>query len=262
MVFYENGRKVRYNPYHMKVDQKIGEGDEGVVYKVGNEAVKFYRIYCPKRRLTKEECEYLTQIDTERILLPTVTLLDKKHCIRGYKMTYIENLGEDSFYTLNRKDLSKEMTLVHEDIIKLSDYNVYIDDLTYDNTIFHKGIYLSDPGSFQIIEKIKDSQIRMYGFNIDMVNEYLLNKMIKLCCLQVAKSKIVTKRILDSIKEDIDAQNMDVLDYLIDGMEYDSILELVLHKYNDLKYSGYGKAVGTQKVKKEISKNSRIKYKD
>ena len=60
MVFYENGKKVRYNPYDMKIDKKVdnGEGLEVVVYMVGNEVVKFYKDYCGKKRLTKKECEY------------------------------------------------------------------------------------------------------------------------------------------------------------------------------------------------------------
>lgn len=66
MVFYENGKKVRYNPYHMKFDRKLGEGQEVTAYQIGSEAVKFYNRYCPKIRLTKEECEYLTLIITKK----------------------------------------------------------------------------------------------------------------------------------------------------------------------------------------------------
>lgn len=250
MVFYENGRKVRYNPYNMKIDPMIGKGNEVIAYKVGSEVVKFYRRHCRKIRLTKEECEYLEKIDTERILLPTVTLLDKKHQIRGYKMNYIEELGKDSFYTLNRKDLSKEMSLVHKDVIKLSDYNVHIEDLNLDNTIFHNGIYLADPGSFLIDQELEGSNIRVYGFNMDMINEYLLNTVIRRWCLKVSKSITIAKRMVDAIQEDIEKRSLDTLTYLIDGMEYDSISELVLNKYNSLKSSKNGKVVGMQKVKK------------
>lgn len=251
MVFYENGKKVRYNPCHMKFNSSCGEGDESIAYQVGDEVVKFYREYCHKRRLSKESCDYLKQIDTKRILLPRVSLLDKKHQIRGYKMTYIEKLEENSFYTLDRKDLSKEMSFIHEDVVKLSDYNVYMDDLTWDNTVFHKGIYLVDPGSFQIVQLEEGSNIRIYGFNLDTVNEYLLYKIIKQCFFRVSQNSIgITRGMIYSIKEDMKEKGMDILTYLIDGMEYDSIMDLAIHKYNEFKFGSHEKIVGIQKIKK------------
>ena len=251
MVFYENGKKVRYNPYHMKVDERVDEGLDVVVYKIGNEVVKFYKDYCGKIRLTKEECEYLSLIITQRILLPNVSLLDKKHQIRGYKMTFVEDLGEDSFYTLNREDLKEEMTFVHNDVIHLSNQHVLIEDFNLKNTVFHKGIYLVDSGSFQIDKsQKKDNHIRIYGINMDVLNEYLLCVILKHCCFNVSKRNVTTKKMLDSICCDINDKNMDVLTYLMDGMEYDSILDMALHKYNEVKYGNQEKRGEVQKVKK------------
>lgn len=251
MVFYENGKKVRYNPYDMKIDKKVdnGEGLEVVVYMVGNEAVKFYKDYCGKKRLTKKECEYLSLLITQRILLPRVSLLDKKHQIRGYKMAYIEDLGANSFYTLNREDLSKEMTSLHEDVIHLSNQQVLIEDLNIENTIFHKGIYLVDPGSFRVDKSQKENNdIRIYGMNMDILNEYLLSEVIARCCLTVSRSN--RNAMMDSIKRDMKEKNMDALTYLMDGMESDSILDLVVHKRNEVTDNNREKAVGIQKRKK------------
>lgn len=169
-------------------------------------------------------------------------------------MIYMEELGEDSFYTLSRKDLSKEMTFLHEDVIHLSNHNVLIEDLDLKNTVFHKGIYIVDPGSFQIDKSLKeDNNIRIYGINMDTLNEYLLYKIIKRCCLIVSKSNmIVTKGMVYSIKRDMKEKNMDALTYLMNGMEYDSMLELATHKYNKLKFGSKEESVGKQKVKNII----------
>lgn len=85
MVFYEDGRKIRYNPYNMKRGENKGSGQEVDVYKEKDEVVKFYKPYCRKMRMSKETCEYFQKIHTERILLPKKVLLDKKRQIRGYK---------------------------------------------------------------------------------------------------------------------------------------------------------------------------------
>lgn len=234
MVFYENGKKVRYNPYNMKKDTKIGEGDEVVVYKIGNEVYKFYKRYCRKIRLTKENCDYLTKIYTERILLPTGTLTDKKRNIKCYKMKYMENLGEDSFFSLKRKDLSNEMSLIHEDIITLSDHNVLIDDLLSSNIVYNNGIYFVDPGSFIIISGILDSNIMAYGINIDRMNNFLIHNILWKSCLNISNNYVNTKIMLNYIKNEIRDKNKTPLTYFIDkdGMEYETINELAQDKYN------------------------------
>lgn len=51
MLFYVDGKKERYNPYNMKKDKKIGEGQEVDAYVVGDQVVKFYKPYCKKQDL-------------------------------------------------------------------------------------------------------------------------------------------------------------------------------------------------------------------
>ena len=109
MVFYVDGKKERYNPYNMKKDKKIGEGKEVDAYVVGNQVVKFYKPYCNKTRLTSKDVERLRKISTSRILLPTASMYDKKGNLRGYKMDYVENLGEDSFLLLPSEKRKEEL---------------------------------------------------------------------------------------------------------------------------------------------------------
>lgn len=78
MLFYVDGKKERYNPYNMKKDKKIGEGQEVDAYVVGDQVVKFYKPYCKKTRLSLNAVERLKKISTSRILLPTASMLDKK----------------------------------------------------------------------------------------------------------------------------------------------------------------------------------------
>ena len=102
MEFLENGKKVRYNPSNMRRDKKIGSGLEVDVYQIGDKVAKFIK-RCPGKKifLDKSSIEKMKKIDTKRILLPTIILLDKRHEFRGYKMDYIENLGVDSYVSLD-----------------------------------------------------------------------------------------------------------------------------------------------------------------
>ena len=178
MQFFENGKKVRYNPYNMRRDKKLGSGLEVDVYQVGDEAVKFIRRYPGKKiLLDKNSIEKMKGIDTKRILLPTTVLLDKKHEFRGYKMDYVENIGIDSYISLNKEDLVKENALFKEDLTKLSDEKVLIEDLSHENTSYHNGIYLIDPGSYKIDNNLDSNQV--FGINLELVNHYLIYSVLR-----------------------------------------------------------------------------------
>ena len=178
MQFFVNGEKVRYNPYNMRKDEKIGDGLEADVYKTGDKVVKFFKMYPGKQiLLTKESVEKMKDIHTKRILLPTSALLDKKQKLRGYQMDFVENLGKDSYFNLNKDNLKKEHELLREDVELLSDNNILIEDLLIENTSFHDGIYLIDPGSYVIDEDIDSNQA--YGINIDLINHYLLYEVLR-----------------------------------------------------------------------------------
>ncbi len=178
MVFYINSKKVRYNPYHMKKDLKLGEGLEVEVYKINNKAVKFFKQSPGKDILiSKKLIEKMKNIKTNRILLPTEPLLDKHHNIRGYQMDYIKNLGMDNYFNLDKNKLSKENQLLKEDVEILSDNKILMEDLNDRNTIYHNGLYLVDPGSYQFDPSINLEQA--YGINMDKINEYLIYDLIR-----------------------------------------------------------------------------------
>ncbi len=235
MIFYEDGKRVRYNPYNMKRDEQIGTGMEIDAYRKNDQVIKFYKDYCSKIRMDKKTCEFLEKIHTKRILLPTKTLLNKHHQMRAYKMLYIEDLGIESFYLLNKEDLVSEMILLHNDIKLLSDYHILIEDLTTDNTIYHNGIYFIDPGSYKKCEdKSLDSNI-IYGMNMDVINEYLLSKIFRRCCLYLSNNYHEINFVMELIKQEIRDKELNELTFLIEGMESSCILEFVKNKFVDAK---------------------------
>lgn len=178
MEFYVNGKKERYNPYNMKKDKKLGEGLEAEVYLIDNYTVKFFKKFPGKKiYITKESLEEMKQIGTKRILLPKDGLYDKKHKLRGYRMTYVEDIGQDSYFDLEKDKLKEENSILREDIKLLSDNKVLIEDLYTDNTSYNNGIYLIDPGSYRIDDKVDSNQA--YGINMDLINRYLIFEVLR-----------------------------------------------------------------------------------
>lgn len=212
MVFYVDGKKERYNPYNMKKDKKIGEGQEVDAYVVGNQVVKFYKPYCKKTRLTSKDVERLRKVSTKRILLPTASMLDKKGNLRGYKMDYIENLGEESFLLLPKEKRKEELKELKDDVLNLSDNGIILEDLHQLNTVYNNGIYFIDPGSYKFVKDdtpTENDKIQCYGINIDRINEFLISN---LSHFSLVKHTNITNSYLKSGKDNM-------MDYLFEREE-------------------------------------------
>lgn len=212
MLFYVDGKKERYNPYNMKKDKKIGEGQEVDAYVVGDQVVKFYKPYCKKTRLSLNAIERLKKISTSRILLPTTSMLDKKRNLRGYKMDYVENLGEESFLLLPKEERKEELKKLKEDVLNLSDNGVILEDLHQLNAVYNNGIYFIDPGSYKFVKDdtlTENDKIQCYGINIDRINEFLISS---LSHFSLVKHTNITNSYLKSGKDNM-------IDYLFDREE-------------------------------------------
>ena len=235
MLFYENGKKVRYNPYNMKRDLSCGEGMETEAYVVKDKVVKFYKRYCKKIRMDKKTCEALSNIDTNRILMPESALLDKKRNIKGYTMEYISDLGEDSFFNLSKERLKEEIEELEKDVIELSNNGVELEDiLTKSNTVFHMGVYLIDPGSYLITAKTDKERLGVYNKNIGHINEYLI-KIITRRAYKYCQDRNRLRDFRDALKREIYSNNIDPITYL-KNIKTDTLDKLIRIKLEDSRF--------------------------
>lgn len=157
--------------------KKIGEGSEIEAYLVDNHVEKYF-IDKPGKKiyLTEETVDRMRNIKTNRILLPTDKIMKDDKFI-GYKMNYVENLGNDSYFELDKNKLQDEHKRLKEDIEILSDNKISIEDLNHPNTSYHKGLYLIDPGSYIFDDDLSSNQV--YGINIGLFNEYLIQEVLR-----------------------------------------------------------------------------------
>ena len=49
--------------------------------------------------------------------------------------------------------------------------------MNHENTSYHNGIYLIDPGSYKIDTNLDSNQV--YGINLDLVNHYLIYSVLR-----------------------------------------------------------------------------------
>lgn len=223
LSYYQKGKK---HKHIVPDDDYLGSGMEVNVYKVKNKVVKLYKNYCKKIRLTKEDCDRLTKIKTKRILLPTTTLEDKKGNMIGYKMKYISDLGKDSFFKLNKENLTKELELLEEDINILSDNSIHIRDLGYMNTVYHNGLYLIDSGSYDILKQSSKYKDMAYRMNQDEIDEYLIG-LIENYANDKYKDTSKIALMIKNIRKKIYSNNLRPLKYFKNYLEEDNIDELI-----------------------------------
>lgn len=133
--------------------EKLGIGNEGVVYKVGNEAAKIYNGVCLKTRLGPVGVDILSEIPTNRILVPQKKINDKDGNFCGYTTKYIPEINYD-YETHTMKEFLNELLLYEQDIALLSQNGIWVCDMTYDNIVYSKNnsIYMVDPGSFDFTD--------------------------------------------------------------------------------------------------------------
>ena len=179
MRYYINGRSFDFDEEDLE-DIKLDEGTEGACYRVHNYyddfVMKIHHDKPEKMILDEETCKAISNIKTERFILPDDIIYDEDGNYKGYTVRYVDykrpkvrnlkiNRVIDEFYTLEK------------DVDILTKNNVLIDDLKIFNTIFSNGIYVCDPGSYTIAETEDDKRF-IGGYNKERINEYELEEII------------------------------------------------------------------------------------
>lgn len=201
--------------------KKIGEGAEVEAYLVDDHVEKYFLTGPAKViYLSEETIDKMKKIKTNRILLPTDKIIKDGEFI-GYKMDYVEDIGNDSYFELSKEKRKEEHKKIKEDIEILSDNKLILEDLLHQNTSYNNGIHIIDPGSFIFDDDYSANQA--YGINIDMINEYLVQEVLKYYFLnkynKVGNFAINQDFCRKVNKEYINSGENDMLDFLSNTTE-------------------------------------------
>lgn len=188
MIFNINNKKFNIDDEEMN-ERYIKSGWASDVYKFDKDVYKINKEICFKYRLNEKDVKYLSKISTKRILLPKKVIYDENHEFYGYTMKYIEPKSKEDINEINLSKLLNELKIIKNDLILLKDNNVFIDDLCENNFIYNNGIYLIDPGSFEINNNRSKEYIEIINREImhDFIIKYVLFRNYKLTLEQIRK---------------------------------------------------------------------------
>lgn len=197
--------------------ERISEGEEGVVYRDGDLAFKFFKNENLKILNNKEEkIDILSNLNIDNVVKPLVKVLDKnKLC--GYAMKYIDannlfmmtkfnkmyndNVYLDIFY-IQIEYISKLLKEIHS-----SKYKLVVGDINSNNIIFDREFlpYFIDVDSWQVGKLNNDGYAYFYAqyiFNRNMSFMKLNEDTDRLCLMLLSLIMPFENRCLDDISTD------------------------------------------------------------
>lgn len=212
-------------------------GTEGRVYNYNDFALKVHwNKVNPRYCLDEKTAKLLLTIDTQRILLPRNTIYVKnkndKYLYKGYATKYINNIKPlKDITTINSLKLLEELELLYEDCNILTQNNIILYDLDYEENILYNGeIYFVDPGKYLTYE---------YD-DLGIINIKTLNSALSFHIFFLQNNyefmKHNTKEIINEYLGDFDESEYDKVDKIIKKI-YTQDYQKFKKKYN--KYYDY-----------------------
>ena len=164
--------------YFDLLKMRLGSGLEAVVYGYNDEALKIYRLCSVKLRLDEDEAIRLSKLNaTRRILLPQRIIRNPDTLkFKGYTTKLLHKEESLGIFNMPMKQFLSEISLLRDDVVELANQGVKVVDLNIGNTVYSNGIYLVDPGSFDVRREKTTRYLRDEFVRYNMIN---LNWFIK-----------------------------------------------------------------------------------
>lgn len=185
----------------------IDEGAEGIVYKYGKDAIKIYKDYCFRSRLTGEECEKLSSFTTKRIQLPEKIVYgeDAKTFI-GYSTPFIYTYPSIRIMDMKVSQFVDELDIIRDDLRILAYGGVEIADWHSDNILFDgRHLFIGDPGGMFFRREVREQQ--SMGNNVFTLNRFLKDEIFPL-----AKLSKNNKKNIETVFDDFEYMGWQIKD--------------------------------------------------
>ena len=154
-------------------EMRLGSGEEGTVYRMGDFALKVYHASCAKIRLSEDACQKMYSISSHYVFLPRGPIRDESKKFNGY----FENvLLRDSFGDipgLKMPVFIQQIDGVYDDLSLLSNHHILVADFRLDNCYYDDGFYFYDPGSFTIEKDFSYQDLQRK--NRKVFNDFLIH---------------------------------------------------------------------------------------
>ena len=185
----------------------VDEGAEGIVYKYGKDAIKIYKDYCFRSRLTGEECEKLSGFTTKRIQLPEKIVYgeDAKTFI-GYSTPFVYTYPSVRIMDMKVSQFVFELDIIRDDLRNLAYGGVEIADWHSDNVLYDgRRLFIGDPGGMFFRREVREQQ--SMGNNVFTLNRFLKDEIFPL-----AKLSKNSKKNIETVFDDFEYMGWQIKD--------------------------------------------------
>lgn len=145
--------------------------------------------------LSESDCEYLSGLRSDRILLPK-KILYKNNNYAGYSYRLLKNSHKkEKIIGTDMEDFISDIEMLEEDIDFLSKKGVMLDGIIPKNVTFNEGLYITDASQFKVVDVNELNYRELRKLN-DYQIQLLLESMIT---SELRKEKVINSKINDLI---------------------------------------------------------------
>lgn len=191
MKLYLNEQAITIHPILLK---QLGYGTQGKVYKYKGEALKIFKRDI--RDLSLEDCDYLKDINTNRILLPNKLLTNSDGMLTGYTTELISKEKLDEVYNLSKDVIVNELYEVSKEIKLLSNNYIFINDWNITNFMYDGMFRFVDSGYYKIDYLHAFEQNKINKYNNEVFNNFVFMELITAKFYQNYETGILTSSML------------------------------------------------------------------
>ena len=190
----------------------LDEGAEGIVYKYGKDAIKIYKDFCFRSRLTRDECVKLSGFKTERVQVPSnIVYGEDMKTFLGYSTPFIYAYPVARIMDMQVNHFVDELDIIKDDLRTLAFSGVEIADWHSDNVLFDgKRIFIGDPGGLFFRREIREQQ--SMGNNLFTMNRFFKDEIFPM-----AKLSRNNKKNLESVFDDYEYIGTQIRESALDG---------------------------------------------
>ena len=141
----------------------------GDVYRYKNYALRIFKD--GEEPIDQPTAEYLTNIKTDRIILPK-RLLFYNNAFKGYTMKLVSQRGAGKrISTTPKEDFIDNIKAIERDIETLSQRKVLLNGATPGYTLYNGELYIVDPSNYRILDSVDSDKL-------EQLNQFQLHLLI------------------------------------------------------------------------------------
>lgn len=172
----------------------------GDVYRYKNNVLRIFREN--ESHIEEETARYLTNISTERILLPK-KLLFYNNAFKGYTMTLVSQKGSSKkIITTPLEELLRTIEIVENDVEILSQKKVLLNNAAPNHTLYNGELYIVDPSKYSILDLNTSREL-------EKINYYQLQLLLTELIVTELNKNNYSQQVLRNIKELLSSRETD-----------------------------------------------------